>query len=114
MESELFLSHNNAKVKLKTSLINNLKNFIQMEFLEGKVEISNLLNLGNQVTIKLNIKNKLLEFKLNSDLNIIQSFKNKILLNLNNNEENFNFPLVNNFETLENIKILSKWSNLNA
>ena len=82
--------------------------------MEGKVEISNLLNLGNQVTIKLNIKNKLLEFKLNSDLNIIQSFKNKILLNLNNNEENFNFPLVNNFETLENIKILSKWSNLNA
>ena len=82
-----------------------------MEFLEGNVEISNLLNLGNQITIKLNIKNKLLEYKLNSDLNIIQSFKSKILQILINKEENFNFPLVNNFETLENIKILNKWSN---
>jgi predicted dehydrogenase len=114
MESELFLNHNNVEVKLKTSLINNLKNSIQMEFLEGKVEISNLLNLGNLITIKLNIKNKFLEYKLNSNLNIMQSFKNKILQTLNNNEECFSYPLVNNFETLENIKILNKWCNLNA
>ncbi len=114
MQSELFLNRNNIEVKLKTSLINNLKNSIQVEFAEGKVEISNLLNLGNEITIKLYIKNKLLEHKLNSDLNIIKSFKNKILLTLNNNEEQFNFPSVNNLETLENIKILNKWSNLNA
>ena len=40
--------------------------------------------------------------------------KNKIFQTLNNNEECFNYPLVNNFETSENIKILNKWSNLNA
>lgn len=114
MESELFLRHNNVEIKLKTSLINNLKNSIEMEFQEGQVEISNLLNLGNQITIKLNIKNKFLEYKLNSDLNIIKSFKNKIFQSLNNNEECFNYPLVNNFETFENIKILNKWSNLNV
>ena len=112
MESELFLSQKNVEIKLKTSLINNLKNSIQMIFLEGKVEISNLLNIGKSTFIKTNINKENFEYKLDSNLDIIQSFKNKILESIENNyEDHFNFPLVNNFETLENIKILEKWRN---
>ena len=112
MESELFLSQKNVEIKLKTSLINNLKNSIQIDFLEGKVEISNLLNIGKSAFIKININKENFEYKLDSNLDIIQSFKNKILESIENNyEDHINFPLVNNFETLENIKILEKWRN---
>ena len=115
MESELYLNYDEIKVKLKTSLINNLKNSISIKFAEGNVEISNLLKIGEFIIIKLNINNNYLEYKLPSNLDIIQIFKDEIFNSLNKNHGyQFNFPLVTNLETLENIKILEKWRNLNV
>ena len=111
MESELILKQNNIDIKLKSSLINNLSNSIKIEFVEGKVEILNLMNFDNDIIIKLNLENKVLEFKLNNNKNIIECFLDKISSTLNKNIENFDFPLVTNFETLENIKIMNKWRN---
>ena len=111
MESELILKQKNIDIKLKSSLINNLSNSIKIEFVEGKVEILNLMNFDNDIIIKLNLKNKVLEFKLNNNKNIIECFLDKISGTLNHNIENFDFPLVTNFETLENIKIMNKWRN---
>ncbi len=112
MESELNFYHDDIKIKLKTSLINKLQNSIVIKFSEGYAEISNLLNIGELVNINLNINNKNLQYKLTSNLNIIQTLKNEILKSLNNKQGYvFSFPLVNNMETLENIKILEKWKN---
>ena len=109
------INYDEIKVKLKTSLINNLKNSISIKFAEGNVEISNLLKIGEFIIIKLNINNNYLEYKLPSNLDIIQIFKDEIFNSLNKNHGyQFNFPLVTNLETLENIKILEKWRNLNV
>ena len=111
IESELILKQKNIDIKLKTSLINNLSNSIKIEFVEGQVEILNLMNFDNDIIIKLNLENKVLEFKLNNNKNIIECFLDKISGTLNQNIENFDFPLVTNLETLENIKIMNKWRN---
>ena len=111
LQSELELIADKIKINLKTSLINTLKNSILIEYKNGKIEIENLLNIGNKLKLEITYNNKKVISTLDSNESIFNNFKNLVYLNIVEKKNLFTFPSISNNETLENIKLLKHWRN---